>query len=88
MKIVIEIKGINHTSLVVENETINNEKEISKEEINNLLRIIRLWKKEYGTGNGLDLEEFYINVDGDVMHGKGVFPSNYHELKEWVNKNA
>ena len=88
MKIVIEIKGINCISLVIENDMINNEKIVSKEEINNLLRIIRLWKKEYGTSDGLDLEEFYINVDGDVMHGKGVFPNNYHELKDWINKNA
>ena len=88
MKIVIEIKGINHTSLEIENDMINNEKIISKEEIDNLLRIIRLWKKEYGTLDRLDAEEFYINVDGDVVHGKGVFPNNYNELKNWINKNA
>ena len=50
-----------------------------------LLRIIRTWKNEYGTANGMDLEEFTITVnteDKETFHGKGIFPDNYNSLIE------
>lgn len=84
MKIIIQIKGINSAYLVIENNMINNEKEINQDVINELFRIIRLWKNEYGNSNKLDQDEFYINVDGDIIHGKGVYPNNYKELLDWI----
>lgn len=49
----------------------------------NLLRIIRTWKNEYGSINGIDIEEFTITITTnkeEKIHGKGVFPDNYNEL--------
>ncbi len=88
MKISIDIRGNISHSLVIENNLINNNKKVSDEEINNLIRIIRLWKNEYGTSNIIDALEYTINVDGEVIHGKGIFPSNFSELLDWINKNA
>ena len=48
--------------------------------------ILYTFKNEYGTSQGIDVEEFTINVHSkdkiDVYHGKGKFPINYMELKK------
>lgn len=48
--------------------------------------IIYTFKNEYGTSGQIDAEEFTIKVCSqgveDVYHGKGIFPTNYVELKE------
>ena len=66
---------------------INNKKyQVTDSFIEALLDIIYAWKKEYGTDNNIDSEEFTVIVkskDGtDTFHGKGVFPHNYDSLKE------
>ena len=51
----------------------------------NIVRIIRLWKHEYGSSKDIDAEEFSVIVtttDGEKesFHGKGIFPRGYREL--------
>ena len=57
---------------------------ISDEFKKNLVRIIRLWKNEYGTSNNIDDEEFRVTVTTldakESFHGKGIFPENYNSL--------
>jgi len=65
------------------------EKNISKSNIDELIRIIRTWKSDYGTGgNNIDDENFYvkINLDNgfDVIKGSGNYPENYLIFKEWL----
>ena len=58
---------------------------INKEWKDTLIRIIRTWEKEYGSKSGIDLEEFTITITSnkkEVIHGKGIFPENYHNLIE------
>ena len=58
---------------------------VNKEWKDNLIRIIRTWKNEYGTKSGIDLEEFTITITSDkkeLIHGKGIFPTNYNSLIE------
>ena len=48
-----------------------------------LVRIIRLWKNEYGSSNNIDDQEFTVIVHTDkkeTFHGKGIFPKNYEHL--------
>ncbi len=50
-----------------------------------LVRIIRSWKNEYGTSKNIDDQEFKVIVNADkknIYHGKGVFPDNYQRLIE------
>lgn len=48
--------------------------------------ILYTFKNEYGTSRQIDAEEFTIKVYSqgveDVYHGKGIFPTNYVELKK------
>ena len=64
--------------------------EVSDDFLNNIKNIILYWKKEYGTSNIIDAEEFTISVyskDGvDTFHGKGVYPDNYGLLKEMLGE--
>ena len=64
------------------------EKNIEKEWIDDLLRIIRTWKKEYSSSKMLDAESFLIrinSIDGtDIIKGKGDYPENYMTLKKWI----
>lgn len=55
-----------------------------KEEI---VRIIRTWKNEYGSSNIIDDEEFRVIVTStnkEEFHGKGIFPKNYRRLIELI----
>lgn len=69
---------------------INNlEKDITNEKIDDLLRIIRRWKKEYHNSKIIDAESFYIKIDTDegidIINGKGEYPENYILLKDWIS---
>lgn len=52
--------------------------------VNRILNIISYWNNEYGSKDGIDLQEFTIvvnSMDGETkFHGKGIFPSNYQQL--------
>ena len=54
--------------------------------LNSIKDIISGWKQEYGTSNGIDIEEFTVTVYSNkkkyTYHGKGKFPNNYSQLKE------
>lgn len=70
--------------------TINNiVKNITKADVDNLLRIIRLWDNKYINDSIIDGEQFKIeintNIGTDVIEGKGAYPSNYSSLKAWIN---
>jgi len=69
-------------------EINNNRIDINCNDINNLFKIIRLWNNKYVDNNIIDSEEFKINIyssDGiEVIYGKGKYPNNYNELKDWV----
>lgn len=63
--------------------------EITKEQINDLLRIIRTWNNVYEKHNkNIDSESFLIKIieenNIDTIEGKGTYPKNYHELKRWI----
>lgn len=62
--------------------------EFDKNKFYDLFSIIRNWNHEYVDENNIEGEEFYINIyklNGiDYFHGKGKYPSNYLEFKEWV----
>ena len=61
---------------------------ISQNKIDDLLRIIRLWKNQY-FGNLIDGESFFIkvNMDGnlEIIEGHGKYPNNYLNFKEWIS---
>lgn len=61
---------------------------ISKEKIDELIRIIRTWDSEYDTSGYLDGNYFEVNVyyDGKVdrMRGKRGMPNNYEEFANYV----
>jgi len=63
-------------------------KKVTKEQIDELLRIIRDWKNEYGINNKIDGERFLVKIkDGDkieIIKGEGGYPDNYHLFKEWI----
>ena len=66
----------------------NKEYKVTDEFLDEIIRTIRTWKKEYGNDNLIDSEEFKIIIgipgEDDVIHGKGVFPENYAHLKELI----
>lgn len=74
----------------IQNICFLNEKKysISKEKINNIIKIISLWSKEYGTKSGIDLQEFQITIttsqEIDKIHGKGIYPNNYKQLLDII----
>ena len=49
-----------------------------------LKKILYTFKKEYGSINAIDIEEFEIIVTNknhkDRYHGKGIYPNNYKDL--------
>lgn len=63
-------------------------KNINQEKIDELLRIIRLWKNKYISSNNIDSEKFNISIvsgnDEEKIIGVGTYPSNYVEFKKWV----
>ncbi len=71
--------------------TINGlEKTITNDKIDYLLRIIRLWPKDLYYKNNIDDEsykiEIYYNSKVDCLKGKGKYPSNYLEFKNWIGE--
>ena len=90
--ILIENIKIIEISIDVLKETItinNKEKIITKEQIKDLIRIIRNWDNEYHNSNIIDAESFLIKITTDkeieIIKGKGNYPSNYKMLKEWIS---
>lgn len=70
---------------------LNNHKyEIDSEYIDNIIRIIYLWKEEYGSDNKIDSEEFKVTVTSkdstSSFHGKGYYPNNYSLLKDLLKE--
>jgi len=70
---------------------LNNKKYDTTEDfINKLIRIIYLWKEEYGSDNKIDTEEFKITITSkdsiDSFHGKGNYPNNYSLLKDLLDE--
>lgn len=64
-------------------------KYINNDNIDELVRIIRTWKCDYGSNSGsLDAEAFYIKVNMDngfeLIKGKGNYPENYMYFKAWL----
>lgn len=64
-------------------------KYISKDDIDEFIRIIRTWKNDYGSMNtNIDCERFYIRINmdnrSDVIKGSGNYPENYLIFKEWL----
>jgi hypothetical protein len=65
----------------------NQEKTITEEKIDELLRIIRTWDNVYeNTNSKIDGENFIINIntiDGtSIIKGNNNYPENYYLLKE------
>lgn len=62
---------------------------IKQEKIEELLRIIRLWKNEYSGLNVVDGESFLIRINTgnmiEIIQGKGNYPDNYNDFKEWIS---
>ena len=66
-------------------------KEVSNEFLDELVRIIRLWKNEYGNNSKVDSEEFTVIVTSndktiDKFHGKGIYPDNYNQFIELLGE--
>ena len=69
----------------------NQKKEITKEKIYDLLRIIRDWNNLYPKNNNeLDSEKFIITITTtnniDIIKGEGTYPENYIEFKNWIGE--
>lgn len=70
---------------------INNQiQNITKKQIDDLLRIIRSWHPIYENKNLLDAESFIIKIiygsDEEIIQGKGAYPDNYQLFKEWIGE--
>ena len=68
---------------------INRKKYIlSKEYLEELIRIIRTWENEYISNKNIDDEEFQIVIktenDQEIFHGKGKYPENYACFKDLI----
>ena len=66
-------------------------KDISNNFIDELVRIIRLWKHEYGNDSKIDSEEFTVIVTSndktiDKFHGKGIYPDNYSQFIDLIGE--
>lgn len=71
--------------------TINNkQKNITKDKINDLFRIIRTWKTTYELPNLLDNLKFVIKIvtdDGiDTIVNNGILPDNYIYFNNWLGE--
>jgi len=70
---------------------INNQyKKIEQEKIDELFRIIRLWKNEYSNYKIIDSEKFTIKIVNknsvDIITGSGKYPDNYTVFKNWIEE--
>ena len=72
--------------------TINNKtKDITEDQLDNLIRIIRTWNSNYPSDNNeIDKETFLIRIntdnEPDVIKGNGTYPDNYLAFKEWIGE--
>lgn len=92
IKININKKG-ETTEILIDVEknllTINNkQKNITKDKISELFRIIRTWKNTYELPNLLDSLKFVIKIvteDGiDTIVNNGILPDNYIYFNNWL----
>ena len=62
----------------------NNTYKVDNTLLEELKKILYTLKKEYGSVNAIDIEEFEIIVTNkkhkDRYHGKGIYPNNYTDL--------
>ena len=70
---------------------LNNKKyEVNDEFLEKIKNIILPWKREYGTSNIIDDEEFTVKIISNneeiIYHGKGYYPFNYQELKDVIGE--
>ena len=70
---------------------LNNKKyNIDDKFLDEIVNINRYWDNEYGTGKGIDMEEFtiivYSNKKKTKYHGKGKYPDNYSRIKELLGE--
>ena len=87
------INNITNIKIDIINKKINinnQEKEISEEKIESLLRIIRTWENNYQSNNLIDAESFEIKIntinETEIIKGKGSYPNDYQLLKEWIGE--
>lgn len=96
MKIEIQINNMyNNLEIYIDYDNnkikINNiKKDISRDKIDDLIRIIRTWKSTYENNfNMVDREKFRIKVitdEGiDTFEGNGTYPDNYSLFKDWIS---
>lgn len=96
MKIEIQINNMyNNLEIYIDYDNnkikINNiKKDISRDKIDYLIRIIRTWKSTYENNfNMVDREKFRIKVitdEGiDTFEGNGTYPDNYNLFKDWIS---
>lgn len=69
----------------------NEEKNITQDHIDALLRIIRTWNTSYeNTDNQIDNETFLINISTEegiyTIKGNGNYPKNYNLFKDWIGE--
>lgn len=71
-------------------QKLNKTLDITKEEIEELIRIIRVWDNEYMDNSYNDGISFCVKVyyDGkvDIMKGRRAVPENYEEFNKYVKK--
>ena len=85
---------VNERELMI---SVNNKKmicgnkinEIDEEKIDELIRILRSWKKEINNTNVVDGDEYVVRIiSGDLVdeyNDKLKYPDNYHEFKKWLD---
>lgn len=71
-------------------QKLNKMLDITKEEIEELIRIIRVWDNEYIDNSYTDGINFCVKVhyDGkvDIMKGRRAVPDNYEDFNKYVKK--
>lgn len=84
INIYIDVK---HNQIIINNQR----KEITNEQIDELIRIIRTWDSNYPkTNNTIDSEKFLIKINTNegtyTTKGEGTYPKNYITFKDWIDK--
>ena len=77
--------SVRHHQMICRNKI----KEIDEEKIDELIRILRSWKKEINNTNVVDGDEYVVRIiSGDLVdeyNDKLKYPDNYHEFKKWLD---
>ena len=88
VKQVIKLPG-ETVRVLVEGISRGKIKEIDEEKIDELIRILRSWKKEINNTNVVDGDEYVVRIfSGDLVdeyNDKLKYPDNYHEFKKWLD---